>query len=84
MFKLGDTVRFDPDSFDPEYWNSISDKDRMKYYGPFWTWYKVPLFTFITEHSPQTGHCILMNMDTGTLYPMCHTNNFKLVLDDEC
>jgi hypothetical protein len=33
-FKLGDTVTFDPSNFNPDYWNNLSEADRIKYYGP--------------------------------------------------
>lgn len=45
---------------------------------------KQKLFTYICEHNPQNGHCVLMDMDTGELFPMCHTSNFRLATDDEC
>lgn len=45
---------------------------------------KPKLFTYVCEHSPQFGHCVLMDINNGELLPMCHTNNFRLVSDDEC
>lgn len=45
---------------------------------------KLKLFTYICEHSPQFSHCVLMDMNTGELLPMCHTSNFRLVSDEEC
>lgn len=92
MFKSGDTVIFDKDSFTKEFWNGLTEEAKVEYYGRYgyetiyWPGQtcRVKLFTFICEHSPQTGHCVLMDMDDGKLLPMCHTNNFKLATEDEC
>ena len=84
MFKPGDTVIFNPKSFNPSYWDILTENSKIKYYGRFGYGCELKLFTYICEHSPQFGHCILMDMDTGELLPMCHTSNFRLVSDDEC
>ena len=85
MFRTGDTVMFDPDSFNEDYWNKESVQNKIRYYGQYgFGQRKLKLFTYICEHHPQTGHCVLMDMDDGKLLPMCHTNNFRLVEDDEC
>lgn len=84
---MGDTVRFEPDTFNPNYWNSLSDAEKVKYYGDIYN-FENPnrpfLFTFITEHYPQTGHCVLINMQNQKIETMRHTSNFVLVEDDEC
>ena len=85
-FKMGDTVAFDPSSFNPEYWNSLSAGQRDHYYGDLYDFENntATLFTFLCEHSPQVGHCVLINMTNQKIETMRHTNNFRLVLDDEC
>jgi hypothetical protein len=45
---------------------------------------KLKIFTFICEHHPQTGHCVLMDMDNGKLLPMCHVSDFRLATEEEC
>ena len=85
MFRPGDTVVFEINHFNIKFWQSLSEENRIKYYGPFgYGGEKPKFFTFITEHYPQNGHCILMDMDNGQLFPMCHMNNFRLVKEEEC
>lgn len=87
MFRPGDTVIFDPDSFNPDYWNNLSEEDKVKYYGPLG--YGRPkdkplLFTFLCEHHPQGGHCVLVNMENQKVETMRHPSDFRLAGDDEC
>ena len=42
------------------------------------------LFTFITEHSPQEGHCVLINMKNQKVETMRHTSDFRLAAEEEC
>ena len=84
IFTLGDTVMFDPSNLNQDYWNGLTDKQKSEYYGDYGYGSKLKLFTFITHHYPQLGHCLLMDMDTGKLLPMCHTSEFRLVSDEEC
>ena len=84
MFRLGDTVRFDKETLNPDFWLGLSEHDKIVYYGQYGYGTKAKLFTFIAEHSPQAGHCVLMDMRTGELLPMCHACNFRLVNEEEC
>ena len=85
MFRPGDTVTFDSNHFNPAFWNDLSESDRIKFYGRYGYGSKhTKLFTFITYHYPQLGHCVLMDMDDGKLLPMCHDSDFRLVTDEEC
>lgn len=92
MFKAGDTLIFDHSNLREEFWNKLTEEEKVRYYGQYGyetTWYpgqsnRIKLFTFICEHSPQNGHCVLMDMDDGKLLPMCHMNNFRLATEDEC
>lgn len=82
-FKLGDTVVFDPNNFNPDFWNNLSEEDRIKFYGPLG--YKDPkTFTFICEMSPQNGHCVLVDIATGKVETMRHISDFRLATDQEC
>jgi hypothetical protein len=84
-FEAGDTVVFDPDNFNPDFWNALSNADKLRYYGHFYERPDKPkLLVFVCEHSPQIGHCLLMELATGKMLPMCHTNDFRKVEDDEC
>ena len=92
MFRPGDTVIFDSTKLNPSYWNNETESNKQLYYGSFveldckiaFDKMKLKLFTFITYHYPQLGHCVLMDMDTGQLLPMCHDSDFRLVTDEEC
>ena len=85
-FKPGDTVAFDPESFNPDYWDDLTLEQKEYYYGDLYDFQlDTPvLFTFLCEHSPQVGHCVLVNMSNQKVETMRHTNNFRLVTDDEC
>jgi hypothetical protein len=83
-FKLGDTVVFDPSTFNPEHWDGLSEEDRLKYYGVLGYGRTRPHnYTFICEHSPQTGHCMLVSMEDQHIETMRHTGNFRLATEDE-
>jgi hypothetical protein len=88
MFRTGDTVIFDPDSFREPLQPQDIDKWYRKYYYcdplvPADRW-KPILFTFICEHHPQNGHCILMKIKSGALLSMCHISDFRLATEEEC
>tara|TARA_Y100000310_G_scaffold81453_1_gene78009 strand:+ start:799 stop:1098 length:300 start_codon:yes stop_codon:yes gene_type:complete len=87
MYKPGDTVVFDPSNLNPSFWSNLSEEDRVRFYGPLGYGRdedKPLLFTFVCEHRPQTGHCVLINMETQEIETMRHMSNFRLVTDDEC
>lgn len=91
MFRTGDVIRFDPSSFNPKYWNSLTPTEINTYYGvlmdpktidkrnPVWQH-----FVFITEINQSPGHCVLVNQSNGEVEMMRHTNDFSLVPEDEC
>jgi len=84
-FRLGDTVAWTHENFNPEYWDNLSEEDRIKHYGPLGYGQDKPVFfTFICEHHPQLGHCMLVNMQNQQVETMRHTSEFRLVEDDEC
>lgn len=84
-FKPGDTVIWDENNFNPKFWDNLPEEDRIKYYGPLGYGQEKPvLFTFICEHSPQLGHCVLINMHTQEVETMRHTSEFRLATDEEC
>lgn len=83
-FKPGDTVIFEPKNFNPAFWDGLSEADRIKYYGPLGYGRDKPLlFTFLFEHKPQHGHCVLVNMENQKVETMRHTSDFRLATDDE-
>jgi hypothetical protein len=89
LFTLGDTVIFEPKNLNQDYWNGLTKKEKSRYYGVYYDYTPSSeqtgkLFTFITYHSPQVGHCVLMDMDDGKLLPMCHDNDFRRVTHEEC
>jgi hypothetical protein len=83
-FKSGDTVVFDPTTFNPEYWENLSEEDRLKYYGRLGYGRERPHFyTFLCEHSPQGGHCVLISMEDQHVETMRHVNDFRLATEEE-
>lgn len=84
-FKLGDTVIFDPESFNPIFWNKLSEEEKIKYYGPLgYGRQDRLLFTFLAEHNPQKGHCVLVNMENQKIETMRHISDFRLAKSEEC
>ena len=82
-FKSGTVVVFDPTSFNPDFWEKLSEEDRVKYYGPLgYGSDKVKLFVFVCEIN-ESGHCLLVDMDTGENVLMRHTCDFRPATEEE-
>ena len=70
-------VVFDPANLNPEYWNNLSEKDKLKYYNPLgYGCNKPKFFIFICEINNAPGHCVLLDMNTDLLVSMRHTKEF--------
>ena len=84
MFRMGDTVFFDPESFNPKFWNGLTEEEKIKCYGGVGYGREKPVaFTFVCEMFPQHGHCVLMEIPTGRIEMMRHISDFRLATDDE-
>ena len=82
MFKLGDTVAF---SKNCKSLKGLSEKERVEYYGELgYGQDKLKRFVFLTEMSPQTGHCVLVEIGNGKIHTMRHTDDFYLVDKEDC
>jgi hypothetical protein len=82
-FKTGTVVVFDPESFNPNFWNKLSEEDRIKYYGSLgYGLEKKKLFVFVCDIN-DSGHCLLVDMDTGLNVLMRHTDNFRPADEEE-
>jgi hypothetical protein len=81
-FKPGDTVIFDFANLNT---SGLKESEKIEYYGDLGYGRKKPLlFTFICEHSPQDGHCVLVNMENQKVETMRETDQFRLATEDEC
>jgi hypothetical protein len=84
-FAIGDTITFEPKNFNPYFWDNLSEEDRVKYYSDIGYGSEKPvLFTFICEHKPQDGHCLLYNFNAEKMEAMRHWSDFRKVEDHEC
>ena len=84
-FKMGDTLIFEPKNFNPDFWNNLSEEDRIKYYGDLgYGKDEIYLFCFMTEHFPQSGHCVLIELGNDKVHTMRHWSDFRLAKEDEC
>lgn len=82
-FKMGTVVVFDPSHFNPEFWDNLSEEDRVKYYGPLgYGAKKTKLFVYMCEVN-DSGHCVLIDMDTGENVLMRHTCDFRAATEEE-
>jgi hypothetical protein len=90
-FRPGDVVVFDETSFNPEYWDKLSEEDKVKYYG--WTGYpnKKKLFVYLTdiyqtyenEGRMTSHHCVLVSLDDQSVKTMVHPSEFRLATEYE-
>ena len=85
--KRGDVVVFEPKNFNPDFWASLSEEDRLEYYGPLGYGQEKPkLFVFMTtinNKDGDTGHCILISLHDQKVETMRHTCDFRLATDEE-
>lgn len=87
-FKRGTVVVWDHTNFNPEFWENLSEKDRIKYYGPLgYGSKKKKLFVFLDPifdpDGSDSGHCVLVSLDDQTVETMRHTAEFRKATDDE-
>jgi hypothetical protein len=83
-FKPGTIVVFDPDSFNPKYWDNLSEDDRVKYYGALgYGQERLKFFAFLCEIKNAPGHCVLVSLDDQTIETMRHTDDFREVDEEE-
>ena len=80
---MGTVVVFDPDSFNQDFWEKLPEENRIKYYGPLgYGSDRKKFFVFVCEIN-ESGHCLLVDMDTGENVLMRHTYNFRPATDQE-
>ena len=83
-FEPGTVVVFAPENFNPEFWDKLSENDRIKYYGSLgYGLEKKKFFVFLTEIKNAPGHCVLVDLDDGRIEVMRHSSDFREVNEDE-
>jgi len=95
-FHPGDVVVFEPNNFNQEYWNGLTEEEKIKYYGALgYGEEKMKLFVFLCEvfqapdqHGVQygSGHCILATLGHNAdrrIEMMRHTSDFRLATEEE-
>ena len=92
-FKPGTVVVFDPESFHPAFWDTMSEKDKIKYYGHLGYGRDKPkFFVFLCEISTLdrcgsghcgSGHCVLVSLSDQKIETMIHINDFRAVTEEE-
>lgn len=87
-FNPGDVIVFDPQNFNPEFWNNLSEKDRIKYYGELgYGQKKIKLFVYVcpinSSDGHDSGHHIMVDLDDGKNHVMRHTTDFRLATEEE-
>lgn len=83
-FIPGTVVVFDPESFNPKFWERLSEEEKIKYYGPLgYGQEKVKRFVFLCEIRNAPGHCVLVSLDDQKIETMRHTSDFREVTDEE-
>lgn len=87
-FKRGTVVVHDPSSFNPKFWNGLSEKEKLEYYGPLGYGQKKPkLFVFLTDiktaDGRDSGHCVLVSLSDQKVETMRHTCEFRKATDEE-
>lgn len=83
-FKRGTVVVFEPKNFAPDFWDKLSEEDRLKYYGPLgYGQAKPKFFVYLTKIRNAPGHCILVSLDDQTIETMRHDSDFRKVTNEE-
>jgi hypothetical protein len=83
-FTQGTVVVFNPNNFNPEFWNSLSEEEKIRCYGPIgYGSHKPKFFVFLTEIKNAPGHCVLADLDDGSIQVMRHTSDFREATEDE-
>jgi uncharacterized protein YlbG (UPF0298 family) len=82
-FKPGTVVVFDPASFNPDFWKKLSEEDRLRYYGELgYGSNKLKFFVFLCEVN-ESGHCVLIDMDSNKILTMRHISDFRAATEEE-
>lgn len=81
-FRPGDIVVFDPSQFSPVFWDSLSEADRLRYYGPLGYGSPAPVL-FVYLCSIHAGHCVIVPLSGGAPQCMRHDTDFRLALESE-
>lgn len=83
-FEPGTVVVFNPNSFNQDFWNKLSEQDKVKYYGSLgYGSDKKKFFVFLTEVKNAPGHCVLVDLDDGHIESMRHTSDFREATEKE-
>lgn len=82
-FEPGTVVVFDPAHFNPKFWDNLKEEDRIKYYGELgYGSPRVKPFVYLCEIN-NSGHCVLIDMDTNKVITMRHTCDFRKATEEE-
>jgi hypothetical protein len=81
-FCPGDVVVFDPTKFNPEYWDNLSEEEKIAYYGQYGYGQEHKFFIYLCDIRP-SDHCILVNLHTRELLVMVHPDEFRKATEDE-
>lgn len=88
-FKPGDVVVFEPKNFNPDFWNSLSEQDKIKFYGALGYGADKPvLFVYACPindpaSGQDNGHCVLINLENQKVETMRHSSDFRLATTEE-
>ncbi len=87
-FRPGTVVVWDHSNFSKEYWDNLSEEDRVKYYGVLGYGREKPkLFVYLCEiwaaEGYSSGHCVLVDMEDQHIETMRHTCEFRPATDEE-
>lgn len=79
----GTVVVFDESLLNEDYWNSISEKERIKRYGHLgYGADRKRLFVFLCEIN-HSGHCVLVALDNQEVLTMVHTDILRPATEEE-
>lgn len=82
-FKPGTVVVFDPAHFNPKFWDNLKEEDRVRYYGELgYGSDRLKFFVYLCEVN-NSGHCVLVDMDTNKIITMRHTIDFREATEEE-
>lgn len=88
----GDVVVFDPSAFNVDFWNSLTEREKKKFYGRFgYGAKKLKTFVYLQDvFLPDvykgkrmfSGHCLLVDLDTKQIV-FAHPDEFRKATESE-
>jgi hypothetical protein len=86
-FKIGSVLVFEPKNLNQDYWNRLTEEEKINYYGQYGYGHKkTKHFIFmcpVIDSNGDTGHSILWDMEEQKIIQMAHNYEFRMATEEE-